>query len=74
MSARGVDFLELWIDGNVLPGPADRIQARKLAQKLAIDAAAAGFTLADLDLEPGEVEKYIMDKLVHVGEPPAPID
>ena len=69
MSARGIDFLELWIVGNVLLGPADRIQARKLAQKLAIDAATAGFTLADLDLEPGEVEKYIMDKLVHAGEP-----
>ena len=40
-----------------------------MAKKLAIDAAAANFSLADPDLEPGEVEKCIMDILEHVGEP-----
>ena len=66
MSTRGLDFLELWFNGNVLAKSTDRTQARKLAQKLVIDAASAGLTLEDLELKAGEVEKYI---LVHVGEP-----
>jgi hypothetical protein len=40
-----------------------------MAKKLVIDAAAAGFSLADPALEPGEVEKCILDILEHVGEP-----
>jgi hypothetical protein len=74
MSARGVDFLELWIERNVLPTSADRTQAARLAQKLESDAATEGLTVADLEIEPGEVEPYIRDVIVHVGEPGTPGD
>ena len=74
MTARGVDFLELWIERNVLPRSADRDQALLLAVKLESDAATEGLTVADLEIEPGEVEAYIRDIIVHVGEPGTPGD
>jgi hypothetical protein len=72
MSAKGVDFLELWIERNVLPTSADRTQAARLAQKLSSDAAAEGLTVEDLELQTGDVENYIRDVIVHVGEPGTP--
>ena len=74
MSAKGVDFLELWIERNVLPRSADRDQALRLAMKLESDAAAEHLTLQDLEIPSGEVEKYIRDIIVHVGEPGTPSD
>ena len=74
MTARGVDFLELWIERNVLPRSADRDQALRLAVKLESDAATEGLTVEDLEIEPGEVEAYIRDIIVHVGEPGTPGD
>ena len=50
MTARGVDFLELWIERNVLPRSADRDQALRLAVKLESDAAAEDLTLQTLRL------------------------
>lgn len=47
MSAKGVDFLELWIERNVLPTSVDRTQAARLAKKLDTDVVAEG--LAELD-------------------------
>jgi hypothetical protein len=72
MSAKGVDFLELWIERNVLPRSADRTQAWRLAQKLEFDAAAENLSLEDLEIQPGQVETYIRDIIVHVGEPGTP--
>ena len=69
MTARGVDFRELWIERNVLPGSADRDQALRLAMKLESDAAAENLLLQDLEIPNGEVENYIRDIIVHVGEP-----
>ena len=74
MTACGVDFLELWIERNVLPRSADRDQALRLAMKLESDAATEGLTVADLEIEPGEVEAYIRDIIVHIGEPGTPGD
>jgi hypothetical protein len=74
MSTKGVDFLELWIERNVLPRGADRDQALRLAMKLEKDMAAEGLTLQDLEIPSGEVEKYIRDIIVHVGEPGTPGD
>jgi hypothetical protein len=49
MSARGVDFLENWIGANV-PVAGDPSQARKLAQKLVVDAMIARVRVSDLEL------------------------
>lgn len=69
MSAKGVDFLELWIERNVLPTSAERSQAARLAKKLKQDTASENLTLEDLELPPGEIKEYIEDIIVHVGEP-----
>jgi hypothetical protein len=74
MSARGVDFLELWIERNVLPRSTDRDQALRLAMKLESDARAENLTLEDLEIERGKAEAYIRDIIVHVGEPGTPGD
>jgi len=74
LSTKGVDFLELWIERNVLPRSADRDQALRLAMKLESDATAEGLTLQDLELPSGGVEGYIRDVIVHVGEPGTPGD
>lgn len=74
MSARGVDFLELWTERNVLPRSGDRLQASRLAQKLGFDAAVEGLTVEDLEILNGDVQGYIEDILVHVGEPGMPGD
>jgi hypothetical protein len=69
MTGRGVDFLEKWIGANLkgsLSGPAD---ADILAPKLLADAAAAGFTLADLELEDAMVQDYIREAIKRFAEP-----
>ena len=65
MSAHGLDFFENWINENIRePGQSgDRTKARELAQKLIADAAAAGFTVADLTNDEHSVEKYIYDHM-----------
>jgi hypothetical protein len=69
VSDKGVDFLELWIERNVLPLSAPESQAARLAQKLAADATAEGLILEDLEIVNGDAEAYIRDLIVHVGEP-----
>ena len=48
MTARGVDFLELWVERNVLPRVAEPDQATRLAEKLAVDAVSEGVSVATL--------------------------
>ena len=74
MSAPGVDFLEGWIASNVTSESKDAADAGMLAAKLLADAAVAGFTLADMELDEETVEDYIRDIIVHVGEPGMPGD
>ena len=57
MSAKGVDFLELWIDRNVLPRSADRDQALRLAMKLESDAATENLTIEDLEIRPPKTSR-----------------
>ena len=73
MIARGVDFLELWVERNVLPRAAEPDQAVRLAEKLAMDAVSEGLSVSDLEIE-GDIETYIRDIIVHVGEPGTPGD
>jgi hypothetical protein len=74
MTVRGVDFLDGWIAANVTSESKDAADAGLLAVKLVAEAALAGFTLADMELDEDTVEDYIRDIIVHVGEPGAPGD
>ena len=74
MTARGVDFLDGWIATNVTSAQKKPDDAGVLAAKLMAEAAVAGFTLADMDLDEEIVEDYIRGIIVHVGEPGTPGD
>ena len=74
MTARGVDWLEVWIDSNVPARPGNWVEALALAQKLRAEAAAEGFMLEDLNLNEEELGKYIFDAMVHLDEPGTPGD
>ena len=67
MSARGVNFLENWIDGNVTE--ADKYdsldRAKQLAVKCLADAKALGITIDDMDLEPGSLDTMIYETMHH---------
>ncbi len=73
MTARGVDFLELWVERNVLPRATGEDQATRLALKLANDAVVECLKFEELEIE-GDAESYIRDVIVHVGEPGMPGD
>jgi hypothetical protein len=72
MSAQGVDFLEVWIDENVgdMGQPVDLMKAHKLAKQLLHDAAFAGHTLADMDLEGYSIERYMLQAMIAPSKPP----
>lgn len=67
MTGRGVDFLEHWIASNVTAAPGDLANAGNLAAKLLAEAAVAGFTLADMELDEDTVEDYIREAMVHLN-------
>ena len=69
MTARGVEFLELWTERNVLPGSGDRTLAARLAQKLEFDAGVQGLSLAELEIENGDVEAYVRNIVLYLGGP-----
>jgi hypothetical protein len=62
MTARGKDFLELWIERNVLPRAAVD-QSERLALKLANDAAVEGLKFEELEID-GDAQTYIRDIIV----------
>jgi hypothetical protein len=74
MTARGVDYLELWTERNVFRGSADRTLAARLAQKLEFDAGVQGLSLEELEIENGDVEGYVRNIIVYLGGPGAPGD
>jgi hypothetical protein len=74
MSGSGVDFLENWISDNIPRQKGDQAMAGKLAAKLIADGVAAGFTLADMELEEADAEKYIREAIVHLDTPGTPSD
>ena len=67
MTARGVDFLEGWIQANVTQGVKDGVDgdaaplAIELAERLIDAAGRAGFTLNDLGPEFGTPETIIRE-------------
>ena len=56
LTARGADFLNEWVRENVPAAPVtgDAV-IRALAQKLRDDATAAGYTIAELEIEGAQV-------------------
>jgi hypothetical protein len=75
MTAEGVDFLEGWVSGKLPPMPiGDNALVKSLAHRLQDDASAAGFTLADLELEASQIEQFIKETLAHIAEPGMPHD
>ena len=69
MTVRGVEYLNKWVAGNVplLPVRGD-VLIRALAQKLRDDAGAAGFTIADLEIEGSQVEQFIRETILQNSE------
>ena len=67
MSARGVNFLENWIDGNVTE--ADKYgrheRAKELAAQLEADAKAQGIMLEDIELKFGSLESIVYETMHH---------
>ena len=67
MSARGIDFLESWIGGNV--GEADKYgsheRAKKLAAKCADEARALGISIEDMEQDQSSLEKMIYEAMHH---------
>jgi D-tyrosyl-tRNA(Tyr) deacylase len=67
MSGRGVDFLKNWIAGNVteVDKYASHDRAKDLVVKCVGEAKAAGLTLDDMELEPGDLETMIYEAMHH---------
>jgi hypothetical protein len=75
VTAEGVDFLDEWVSGKLPPMPiGDNELVKSLAHRLRSDASAAGFTLADLELEASQIEQFIKETLAHIAEPGMPHD
>ena len=75
MTARGIEFLNEWVSENVPPLPVrGDVLIRALAQKLRGDASAAGFTIADLEIEGPQIEPFIRETIAYVAEPGTPGD
>ena len=76
MSARGVDFLEDWIQKNVTAGgpPDDPLSASIIATRCIVEAAAEGITLEELKPDSGSVESHIAEAMLHLDEPGTPGD
>ena len=76
MSAKGVDFLENWIQKNVTAGAPsdDPLSASVLAMRCIAEAAAEGLTLEEIKPDTGSVESQISEAMVHLKEPGTPGD
>ena len=76
MSARGIEFLQNWIEKNVKAGapPDDPLSASNLAMRCIAEAAAEGLTLEEIKPDTGSVESHIFDAMVHLAEPGTPAD
>ena len=65
MSERGVAFLKDWTARN-MGGPeqdSDQAKAAQLAKRLVADAAVKGITVADMNLEGYDIEKYFLEAM-----------
>jgi hypothetical protein len=65
MSGRGVAFLKDWTARN-MGGPeqdSDRAKAAQLATCLVADAALKGISVADMNLDGYDIEKYLLEAM-----------
>ena len=71
MTARGVVFLETWIQKNVTAGVLsdDPLHASALAMRCIAEAAAEGLTLEEIQPDTGTLESHIFEAIVHLAEP-----
>ena len=76
MTARGIEFLENWIEKNVTAGgqPDDPLSASVIAMRCIVEAAAEGITLEELKPDSGSVESHIAEAMVHFHGPGTPGD
>ena len=76
MSARGVEFLENWIQKNLPRGgpPDDPLNASVLAMRCIAEAAAEGLTLEEIKPDTGSVESHIAEAMVTLAKPGTPSD
>ena len=76
MTARGVDFLQDWIQKNVtgrVPSD-DPMRASNMAMRCILDATDAGLTLEEIKPDSGSLESHIADAMAVLGEPGTPGD
>ena len=66
MSARGIDFLELWLDRNMPLSSRQSIES--FVRRLADDAAAQNISFADMGLDTYPPEKFIEQSMNHTRE------
>lgn len=71
MTARGIEFLENWIEKNVtaLNPSDDPMRASNLAARCIAQAAGEGLTLEEIKPDTGSLESHIHDAMVHLAEP-----
>ena len=76
MTARGVDFLENWIQKNVtaLVPSDDPLQASEMARRCILEAADQGLTLEEIKPDTGTLESHIHEVMAHLAEPGKPGD
>ena len=76
MTARGVDFLENWIQQNVTAADkhGSRERAKELANRCVVEAAVFEISLDDLEPKWGSIESIIYEAMVHLNAPGTPGD
>jgi hypothetical protein len=69
MTARGVEFLENWIQQNITDADkhGTRERAKALAERCIAEAAVFEISLDDLEPELGSVETIIYEAMVHLN-------
>jgi hypothetical protein len=76
MTARGVDFIENWIQQNVTDADKNgsHARAKELAQRCVAEAAVLEISLDDLEPKWGGIEAIIYEAMAHLAEPGMPGD
>ena len=76
MKAKGVEFLQDWIQKNVtgrVPSD-DPMRASNMAMRCILDATDAGLTLEEIKPESGSLESHIAEAMAHLNELGSPGD
>ena len=73
MTSSGVAFLKEWIGDYVTANPR-RKKAKMLGEQLRIDAAAAGLTIDELEIDKSRIAQYIFNAMLNLKVPGTPGD